>query len=182
MGTEHLSKRLYADRLLPERILREESFQMHHLSRITFAIGSIMLMLLAVLLATFGMSGLVETLLHSWQDGQKAVVHAISYVVISMAVFDVAKYFMEEEVILSRGKQTLGEARTSLTKFITSIIIAVFVEGLVGIFETNKENPVTILYPASLLLVATGIVLALGIYQRLSVTAEREKKQENLTD
>ena len=155
---------------------------MHHLSRITFAVASIMLMLLAVLLVAFGMMGLLETLWHSWQDGQKAVVHAISYVVISMAVFDVAKYFMEEEVILSRGKQTLGEARTSLTKFITSIIIAVFVEGLVGIFETNKDNPVTILYPASLLLVATFIVLSLGLYQRLSVTAEREKKQDNLTD
>ena len=78
---------------------------MHHLSRITFAVASIMLMLLAVLLVAFGMMGLLETLWHSWQDGQKAVVHAISYVVISMAVFDVAKYFMEEEVILSRGKQ-----------------------------------------------------------------------------
>lgn len=162
--------------------MREEVRQMHYLSRMTFALGSIMLMLLAVLLAVFGMSGLVETLLHSWQDGQKAVVHAISYVVISMAVFDVAKYFMEEEVILSRGKQTLAEARTSLTKFITSIIIAVFVEGLVGIFETSKESPVTILYPASLLLVATCIVVALGLYQKLSVAAERDKKRENLLD
>lgn len=156
---------------------------MHILARTTFAAASILLMLLAVLLVGFGLSDLVTQLFHrSWQSAQTAVVHAISYVVIALAVFDVAKYFMEEEVILSRGKHTLAEARVSLTKFITSIIIAVFVEGLVGVFETHGEGAATVVYPAALLLVATLMVLSLGIYLKLSVQAEGEKKKEQLED
>ncbi|GAA09876.1 hypothetical protein HK16_16985 [Acetobacter senegalensis] len=166
-------------------ILREKGKRpgMHALARITFGAASVLLMVLAVLLVGFGISDLIKQLFsHSWQTAQTAVVHAISYVVIALAVFDVAKYFMEEEVILSRGKHTLAEARVSLTKFITSIIIAVFVEGLVGIFETRGDGPATVIYPASLLIVATLMVFSLGIYLKLSVQAEGEKKKEQLED
>ncbi|ARW15587.1 hypothetical protein KOEU_11670 [Komagataeibacter europaeus] len=150
---------------------------MQHLSRFAFACASVMLMLLALLLLTFGMIDLLSALGHSWHAGRNAILQAISYVVIAVAVFDVAKYFVEEEVIQTSGKKSLGEARASLTKFITTIIIAVFIEGLVGVFETNTSEPSDILYPASLLVVATLIVVSLGVFQRMSVDAEREKKK-----
>lgn len=105
---------------------------------------------------------------------------AVSYVVIAVAVFDVAKYFIEEEVLRSKGKQSLSEARGSLTKFMTTIIIAVFIEGLVGVFEQSGKEPEDILFPAALLVVATFMVLALGMYQKLSVNAEGEKKEKDL--
>lgn len=150
---------------------------MQHLSRLAFACASIMLMLLALALLTFGMVDLLGALGRSWHAGRNAILQAISYVVISVAVFDVAKYFVEEEVIQTSGKKSLGEARASLTKFITTIIIAVFIEGLVGVFETKASDPTAILYPAGLLVVATLIVLSLGAFQRMSVDAEREKKK-----
>ncbi|ACI52492.1 conserved hypothetical protein [Gluconacetobacter diazotrophicus PA1 5] len=155
---------------------------MQHLSRLAFAFASIMLMLLALLLIAFGMFDLLATLGRSWHDGRDAVLQAISYVVISVAVFDVAKYFVEEEVIEARGKQSLSQARASLTKFITTIVIAVFIEGLVGVFEASNKHPVDILYPASLLVVATIIVLALAAFQRISIGAEREKKKEGIAE
>lgn len=148
---------------------------MQYLSRLAFAAASIMLMLLALMLLVFGMADLVTAFSHSAHAGRSALLQAISYVVIAVAVFDVAKYFVEEEVIQTSGKKSLGEARASLTKFITTIIIAVFIEGLVGVFESNTSEPSDILYPASLLVVATLIVLALGAFQRMSVDAEREK-------
>ncbi|GAB6966693.1 hypothetical protein JCM25156A_07300 [Komagataeibacter kakiaceti JCM 25156] len=148
---------------------------MQYLSRLAFAAASIMLMLLALMLLIFGMVDLVGAFAHSVHAGRNALLQAISYVVIAVAVFDVAKYFVEEEVIQTSGKKSLGEARASLTKFITTIIIAVFIEGLVGVFETNTGEPSDMLYPASLLVVATLIVLALGAFQRMSVDAECEK-------
>ncbi|EGG77068.1 hypothetical protein SXCC_02279 [Gluconacetobacter sp. SXCC-1] len=150
---------------------------MQHLSRFAFACASIMLMLLALALLIFGMIDLVAALGRSWHAGRNAILQTISYVVIAVAVFDVAKYFVEEEVIQTSGKKSLGEARASLTKFITTIIIAVFIEGLVGVFETKANEPTEILYPAGLLVVATLIVLSLGAFQRMSVDAEREKKK-----
>ena len=150
---------------------------MQYLSRLAFACAGVMLMVLALLLLAFGMVDLVVALGQSWHAGRNAILQAISYVVIAVAVFDVAKYFVEEEVIQTSGKKSLSEARASLTKFITTIIIAVFIEGLVGVFETKTNDPAEILYPAGLLVVATLIVLSLGAFQRMSVDAERGKKK-----
>nr|WP_194298993.1 hypothetical protein [Acetobacter sicerae] len=144
--------------------------------------ASIVLIILASFLIISGGIGLVSAFMLSFNDGRTEIVRAISYVVISIAVFDVAKYFIEEEVLRPKGKQSLSEARDSLTKFMTTIIIAVFIEGLVGVFERSGEQPKDILYPAALLVVATGMVVALGIYQKFSVNAEREKKEKGLTD
>ncbi|WP_010513382.1 hypothetical protein [Komagataeibacter oboediens] len=71
---------------------------MQHLSRFAFACASVMLMLLALLLLTFGMVNLLSALGHSWHAGRNAILQAISYVVIAVAVFDVAKYFVEENI------------------------------------------------------------------------------------
>ena len=95
---------------------------------------------------------------------------------ISLAVFDVAKYFIEEEVIRGREMRLTSEARRSLTKFISTISIAVFIEALVMVFRVSKEDVEKMLYPTALLLTAILIVVGLGLYQRLS--AEVEQKVE----
>ncbi|MEJ5117495.1 hypothetical protein WH158_08670 [Gluconobacter cerinus] len=153
---------------------------MTNISRVAFLLASILLIILASLLIVSGAIGLISAFILSLNDGREEIVQAISYVVIAIAVFDVAKYFIEEEVLRSREKQSLSEARVSLTKFMTTIIIAVFIEGLVGVFERSGKAPEDILYPAALLVVATFMVMALGTYQKLSVNAEREKKEKDL--
>ncbi|WP_264649972.1 hypothetical protein [Gluconobacter cerinus] len=153
---------------------------MTNISRVAFLLASIFLIILASLLIVSGAIGLISAFILSLNDGREEIVQAISYVVIAIAVFDVAKYFIEEEVLRSREKQSLSEARVSLTKFMTTIIIAVFIEGLVGVFERSGKAPEDILYPAALLVVATFMVMALGTYQKLSVNAEREKKEKDL--
>ena len=95
-----------------------------------------------------------------------------------MAVFDVAKYFVEEEVIRGREMRTDAEARRSLTKFISTISIAVFIEGLVLVFRVSKESISDILYPTALLITAIVIVVGLGGYQRLSAEVEQKVEKE----
>ena len=91
-----------------------------------------------------------------------------------MAVFDVAKYFIEEEVIRGREMRIASEARRSLTKFISTISIAVFIEGLVTVVRVSKQDVDKMLYPNLLLLTAIVIVVGLGLYQRLSAAIERK--------
>lgn len=153
-----------------------------NVSKVAFFLASVILMILASLLIISGAVGLISAFIISFKDGRGEIVRAVSYVVIAVAVFDVAKYFIEEEVLRSKGKQSLSEARGSLTKFMTTIIIAVFIEGLVGVFEQSGKDPEDILFPAALLVVATFMVLALGMYQKLSVNAEGEKKEKDLTE
>ncbi|WP_202620567.1 GNAT family acetyltransferase [Methylocystis heyeri] len=147
---------------------------METLSRATFAVASVTLMLLALALVGFGAFELVSALSQNWHEGGDALLRAIGYVVIALAVFDVAKYFVEEEVIRSRSLVTTSDVRRSLTKFISTIAIAVFIEGLVIVFQVSKHDVEKMLYPTGLLATAILIVLGLGAYQRLNVEVERQ--------
>ncbi|CAN2535967.1 hypothetical+protein [Methylocapsa aurea] len=148
------------------------------LSRVTFGIVSAMLMLLALALVAFGALELIAELKKSWHEGGNALLTAIGYVVIAIAVFDVAKYFVEEEVIRRPGTLTASEARRSLSKFISTIVIAVFIEGLVIVFQVSKQDVAQMLYPTALLVTAVLIVLGLGVYQRLNVEVERQSDRK----
>jgi hypothetical protein len=112
-----------------------------------------------------------------WESGEKgktALLGAIGYIIIAIAVFDVAKFLIEEEVVESREKREAGEARRSLTRFISTIALAVFLESLVTIFRVSTNTVSDMLYPTLLLVAGTLLVLGLGVYQRLSVTVERQ--------
>jgi uncharacterized membrane-anchored protein len=152
---------------------------MAFLSRALFFIASIVLMFLSMLLIFYGFVDLVSTLTTNWRAGQDVVILAISYVVIAVAVFDVAKYFIEEEVLQTRNNMSASEARASLTKFMTTIIIAIFIEGLVSVFEVSKENVEKIFYPIGLLITATIMVLALALYQRFGGAPDNTENPAN---
>jgi len=143
-------------------------------SRLAFAVASIVLMLMSFGLVVFGTWEVIAGLTTSWADGSTALLAAIGYVVIAMAVFDVAKYFVEEEVIRGREMRGAAETRRSLTKFISTIAIAVFIEGLVLVFRVGRESVTEILYPTALLITGIIIVVGLGSYQRLSADVEQK--------
>jgi hypothetical protein len=104
------------------------------LSRVTFGIVSGILMLLALALVAYGALELIAEVKKSWHEGGNALLTAIGYVVIAIAVFDVAKYFVEEEVIRRPGTPTTSEARRSLAKFISTIVIAVFIAVFIEVW------------------------------------------------
>ncbi len=107
--------------------------------------------------------GVVETML----DG-------IGQIVISVAVFDVAKYLMEEEVLRERELRSPREARQTLTKFLVIIAIAVTLEALVFIFGAGTKDVNGLLYPTLLLAVSVLLIVGLGLYQRLSMYTESQ--------
>ncbi len=147
---------------------------MDSLSRFGFGTASLVLMALSLSLVGFALAELYGAAASSWAEFGDALLGAIGYVVIAVAVFDVAKYFIEEEVIRGREMRIASEARRSLTKFISTISIAVFIEGLVTVVRVSKQDIDEMLYPTLLLLTAVVIVVGLGLYQRLSVVIEQQ--------
>jgi hypothetical protein len=147
---------------------------MEMLSRFAFGTASLVLMAMSLALVIYGTLEVIAGVSTSWSQAGDALLAAIGYVVISLAVFDVAKYFIEEEVIRSREMRQMSEARRSLTKFISTIAIAVFIEGLVTVFRVSKDEVERMLYPTALLLTAILIVVGLGVYQRLSADVEQK--------
>lgn len=142
------------------------------LARTVFALAGGALMLLAL--------GLV--FVAAWQVGfadwptdphaGRLLLDGVGYTIIAIAVFDVGKYLIEEEAIRGREMRQAGEARQSMTKFITTIAIAIFLEALVTVFTAGKENPPQMIYPTLLLLAGVALVVGLGVYQRLSAKVE----------
>lgn len=150
---------------------------MEIVSRVVFAAASICLMALAgglVAIAGF------RVFHAAYYDGQfdNTLLESIGFVVVGVAVFDVARYFLEEEVLRAREMRHAIEARCSLTKFMSAIVIAVFLEALVTVFKVAKQSPEQLLYPVLLLFGGTAMIVGLGVYQKLSVSVERESPAE----
>lgn len=103
---------------------------------------------------------------------------AIGLIVISLAVFDIAKYLYEEQVVRERELRTLREAREALTKFLIIIVIAVTLEALVFIFRTGTNRMTELFYPTGLLLASVVLVVGLGWYQRTSLGVERDDARQ----
>jgi len=98
----------------------------------------------------------------------KALLDAIGLIVIGMAVFDVSKFLLEEEVFHSRGAKSPSKQRDTLSKFLVIIAIAVSLEALVFIFDAGKRDISNLIYPTFLLIAAVLVVIGLGVYQKLT--------------
>ncbi|RDJ24883.1 hypothetical protein DWF00_16835 [Bosea caraganae] len=122
--------------------------------------AAVMLMVVAIWQTATGFwtgDGALDTLL----DG-------IGLVIIAVAVADVGKFLFEEEVISDRELRRPAEARGSLTKFMTIIIIALSLESLVLITKASRTAMSDIVYPGLLVLLAVLAMVGLGLFQKLS--------------
>ncbi len=147
---------------------------MHFLSRLIFGIAGGVLILLSLGLILFGCYRLLTPVLTGTGNLEEPLLGAVGYVIIAIAVFDVAKFLIEEEVLNGRERRIASEARRSLTKFISTIAIAIFLEALVTVFRVSATPVTELLYPTFLLVAATLLVIGLGAYQRLSAMVERQ--------
>ena len=149
------------------------------LSRIVFAAVAIILFGLGLVLA----GEAVVLFMHATMAGNKQMTETalsgIGYVVVAVAVFEIARHLIEEEVVRARGRDA-ADARRSLTRLISTVAVAIFLEALVVVFHAGKENIPQLIYPALLLVAATLIVVGLGVYQRLVASIDCDKKGEGV--
>jgi len=132
-----------------------------------YVLISLFLSLTALLL----MAGAVYEIWLSWGNAAlfvPSLLEGIALIVIGMAVFDVAKFLVEEEVFASEDQGTTGSQRRTLIKFLVIITIAMLMEALVFVFTAAKEDISLLLYPTFLLVASVLLVIGLGVYQRLT--------------
>ncbi|MFT7004141.1 MAG: hypothetical protein ACJAWW_001494 [Sulfurimonas sp.] len=109
------------------------------------------------------------------------ILQSVGAIIISAAIIDVAQYMMEEEVFMNKELRDPEEARRTITKIIVIITIAVSIEGLVYIFKAGTKDLTLLLYPALLIVVSAILIVALGIYQKLSATIEKIEEVSPIT-
>jgi hypothetical protein len=139
-------------------------------SKIFFTIAGLVLLLFSATLV--GMA--IYRLYQGYFTSERLLfqtLESISLVVISIAVFDLSKFLIEEEVVRERELRSLSEARMSLTKFFTIIILAILLESIVVVFESKFDDVSDLLYPTALMGVGVFALIGLGIFQLLTAKA-----------
>ncbi len=105
------------------------------------------------------------------------ILQSVGAIIISSAIIDVAQYMVEEEVFMNKELRDPEEARRTITKIIVIITIAVSIEGLVYMFKAGAKDLTLLPYPALLIVVSAILIVALGVYQKLSATIEKAEKE-----
>jgi len=149
-------------------------------NRVLYSVIAGALMLASVLLMAVAIS---RTFTGFWTgDGAlDTMLDGIGLVIIAVAVADVGKFLFEEEIIADRELRRPAEARGSLTKFMTIIIVALSLESLVLVTKASRDKPAEIVFPALLMMVAVAALVGLGLFQKLShkVTASIPPEAED---
>jgi hypothetical protein len=101
------------------------------LARLLFVLVALALFVLAISLVVSGTWQLVRGALGG-QIGIYNLMNGVGLLIVSLAIADVAKFVVEENVVRDREMRSPAEALRSLTKFMTIIIIALSLEAVVG--------------------------------------------------
>ena len=105
----------------------------------------------------------------------EGLLNMIGVVVIAMAVIEVGRYIIEEEIYLSRTQDPLSQKEITggVVKIFVIIIISVGLEGLVYLFKAGLKNISLLPYPAIIIFASVLALVGLGIYQKLTKTDPR---------
>jgi hypothetical protein len=90
-----------------------------------------------------------------------------------VAILDVAKHLLEEEVLAWREPHRATNFRPNFSRFISIILIAIFLEGLVLVFKVTQDDIKLMVYPVLLLSVGAAMMIGLAVFQRLGSDPEK---------
>ncbi|PPA29088.1 hypothetical protein C3737_14805 [Aeromonas jandaei] len=145
------------------------------------AIYVVLSMALFLIVATLIWHGLEQLylLLCGAQQNRLGALSAIIFLTLALAVFDLGKTILEEEVLLHKDIFRHSAIRRTITRFIAAILIAVSIEGLLLLFKGSLGQS-ELLWPAiGVMGCAVGLLLALGLYVFLGARAEAALVQAN---
>ncbi len=145
-------------------------------SSIGYVIGCVTLFLIALAIIFMAIKSIILDIT-SGSFSVYELLDEVGLLVFSIAVIDVAKYLMVEEVLRQSEKREPKEERRTLTKFVVIIATALSLEGLVLTIETAKDQIEKMLYPVALLITAMILIVGLGVYQKLNASSEDEKSK-----
>ena len=150
------------------------------ISNALFLVATFVLTAHSALLVGIACWNVAQALLKG-EDPTHQIVVGVSLIVIATALMALSKYIAEEEIERQRELRSPREARRSLTKFMTIIVVAFSLEALVMVFE-SRTNPQEAIYPTALFATVVLALVGLGVFQWLSTRVERATSDEQGDD
>jgi hypothetical protein len=149
-------------------------------SRLLYLVVAFILLGISLLLVGYGLWEVWTAVHMATSEVMDKLLDAIGVIVVSLALFDITKYLIVEEVTIKQTlSRTIQETEHMLTKFLSIIAVAISMEALVFIFRTGKADVTQLLFPIILLFAGMCTVLTLGLYTRITRSTRCKQK---LTD
>ena len=101
----------------------------------------------------------------------------IIFLTLALAVFDLGKTTLEEEVLMKKDILRHSSTRRTITRFIAAILIAVSIESLLLMFKSVLGSKEHLGDAVAMMGAAIGLLIGLGIYVYLGAKAESIMKQ-----
>ncbi|WP_296946215.1 hypothetical protein [uncultured Massilia sp.] len=139
-----------------------------------FAHGVMSLLFIAVsvLLTWLAIKTCLEGVGGATSESANQAIEAIGLLAIAVVSLQIAQTINEEEVVRDAHISAPTRVRRYLSRFMVVVVVALSIEGLVGIFKALHEEPELLPHAASVL-VAAGILMAgWGVFIRFNKEAE----------
>lgn len=157
-------------KLLEELRLIEHNSAYEQINRFVMGSGGLLLGIVSVFLIFYGAYIFYEMLLSPYTG--EAVMHQIFTSIISitigLAIYDLAKTLIENEVLFKTFNYGNDLQNKALSKFLTSIIIALSIESLMAVFKIVLDDYSKLINAFYLIIGVTLLIVGTGIYNRLS--------------
>ncbi|WP_428416539.1 hypothetical protein [Methylibium sp.] len=138
----------------------------HAVMALLFALASLLLMAIAARTGWAAVAGGID------QGAALGLIEATGLMAVAVVALQIAQTITEEEVVREAHVSGPTRVRRFLSRFLVVVVVALAIEGLIGVFKALRENPEH-LSGAALLLVAVGVLLAgWGVFIRLNTAAE----------
>ena len=102
----------------------------------------------------------------------------IIFLTLALAIFDLGKTIVEEEVLMHKDIFRHSSTRRTITRFVAAILIAVSIEALLLMFKSALGDGQDIQAAVWMMFSAVGLLIGLGIYVYLGARAETFLKND----
>jgi hypothetical protein len=138
-------------------------------SVIVLGLGAVMVSLLYL-----AFSELAEMILDAAKNNEHRYkpFGVVIYLTLALAIFDLAKTTLEEEVLMHKDIFRHSSTRRTITRFMAAILIAVSIESLLLMFKSALGDGAYLLQAVWMMLAAVGLLAGLGVYVYLGARAE----------
>jgi hypothetical protein len=150
--------------LLERLELIELNKPFHTLTKIFYGLAGFSLALLALFLIIYSLGTFLTSIILQSDFTLDAIFKPIIALTLGIAIFDLAKTILEQEVYFKSYSRNSKVDTKMVTKFLITIIIALSIEGLMVVFKIAIENYTQMINALYLITGISFIIIALSIF------------------
>ena len=157
-------------KLLEELRLIEHNSQFDKVNRIVMGGGGLLLGLVSIFLILHGGYIFAKVVILSFNSNiiLNEIFTSVISITIGLAIYDLSKTMIENEVLF-KSLDSANEIQSKiLSKFLTSIIIALSIESLMAVFKIVLDDYSKIIHAFYLIVGVTLLIIATGFYNYFS--------------